>query len=314
VVHIVLILVLSSISPGDSLYRDGLFSEAIPVLTQEAADDSFDAWIHYRLAWLLSKYEMPDSALTYAFRAWELQPDNQWFFGQYLKTLRELERYDEILDLSSLVTGGGSCRYYLAVAERETGTEPSISLEYFEAAYISEDDSISADAAVWLSILQRNQLSVDSICIILEKTVNSMPESDFYRVLYAETLIESGNIEDAVTQLDILHSLDRGYSYRQAQSALAEYEADSERLNWTLRRAYAVRPVPEVARSLGWQLFISGYEDLRNGRLELARKRLEDASQYGTTEVFAVESDSLLLLLDEFEQSSMSKRGRRRRS
>ena len=301
--QIVLVLILSSTSPGDSLYRDGLFTEALPVLTQEASEDTFDAWIHYRLAWILNKLEMPDSALAPAYRAWNLQPDNQWFLGQYLKTLKDLNRFDEMLELSSLVTGGGSCRYYIAVAERENDTVP-LALDYFETAYRSDNDSISADAGAWLVILQRNQLSVDSISFILRDVVNKIPSSDFYRVLYAGALVESRNIDEAVVQLDILHSGDRKYSYWQAKGTLAEYEGDAERYIWTLRRAYAVRPVPESARSLGWQLFISGYEDLRNSRLELARERLEEASKYGDTEVFAVESDTLLLLLDEFEGST----------
>jgi len=201
------------------------------------------------------------------------------------------------------VRGGGVCRYYLAVAEREMNLHPSASLDYFHETSAIDDDSAAADACIWLAILLQNEVSADSIIDLAASAVEKAPSSEFYRCVFAENLARRGMLEQSREQIHWLRLEGyTGYSYWQACAELAEAEEDDERRIWALRRAQESRNCPDTARNLGWALYISGRDALRDGDLVYSSGCFQEALQTGdSTEVFVVKSDSLLNLINEFE-------------
>jgi tetratricopeptide (TPR) repeat protein len=293
-------------STGDSLSRAGNLPEALPVLMEEVASDPADPWLLYRLAWTANRMERPDVALQAAMAAWTMEPSNEWFLAEFLRALRSLEMYDEALDCADLVRGGGVCRYYLADCDRRLGVHPSESMEYLLETAGSEDDSACADACIWLAVLHQDHSEGDSSILLAARAVELMPDEDFYRCFLAERLAESGDLQGAREQLHHLRlSGGTGYSYWQAMAALAEAEGDPHRKVWALRRAWTVRTCPGSGRDLGWSLYFIGRDALRAGETELARQWLVESSLMGdTSEAFVQRSDSLLELLDEFENQT----------
>jgi len=290
-------------TPGDSLARAGRLPEAYPLLLQETAARSGDPWLLYRLAWVANRLEMPEEAMQPALEAWRMEPSNQWFLGEYLRALRDLEMYNRLLEYSDYIRGGGVCRYYLADAEERLGLYETPSIDYLTEAVDSPDDSTAADACIWTALLLQSELAPDSILKLVRRAVELRPEDDFYRCVLAEKLAEDGQVEAARLNIHRLR-LDRreGYSYWRAFAALAEAEGDTVRAIWALDRAAEYRDCPEIRRELGWALYFSGRGMFRRGELDGALISLARSSSLGdSTEIFAARSDSLLELIHEFQ-------------
>lgn len=298
-------LLLLTTSPGDSLTRAGNLPGALPVLFQETIEDPFNPWLLYRYAWVCNRMEKPEDALEPALAAWRIEPDNQWYLAEYLRALKNLEMFEKLAEYGDYVRGGGVCRYYLATAEREMGFYPSPSLEYLFETSSCEDDSAAADASVWLAILLQNEVSADSVLVLVETAATLQPYEDFYRCVLAEKLAENGEIERSRKQLHRVRlEGSTGYSYWQACASLAEAEEDAERRIWALRRARNNRICPESSRNLGWALYISGRDALRDADMLLSRELLLEAVCLGdSSEIYVHKSDSLLELIYEFENS-----------
>ncbi|MCK4807963.1 MAG: hypothetical protein KAT09_09965, partial [Candidatus Aegiribacteria sp.] len=167
-------------------------------------EDSCNPWLLYRFAWVCNRMEKPADALEPAFAAWRIEPDNQWYLAEYIRALKNLEMYEELIDYGDYIRGGGVCRYYLAVAERELGVYPSPSVAYLLAASSCEDDSAAADACVWLAILLQNEVDADSVIVLVETAVMLQPDEDFYRCILAEKLAENGETERSREQLHFI--------------------------------------------------------------------------------------------------------------
>lgn len=247
--------------------------------------------------------ELPEEAAAPALAAWNLVPSNQWFLAEYLRSLRAMELYPQVLECSLFVRGGGVCRYYLADSEERLGLEVRPSMEYLLCASGCSDDSTAADANLWLSLIYLHREDTGAALSAASSAVRLMPEEEFYRCVLAERMAEAGSIE---TSRELLHGLrldgvaDR--SYWQAMEALAEAESDQDRRIWALRRARECRLCPGTDRELGWALYLAGRNALRDGDTNGSRELLTEASGLGdTSEVFALRADSLLELLDEFE-------------
>lgn len=294
-----------AVSTGDSLTRAGNLPDALPVLYQEIMEDSCDPWLLYRFAWVCNRMEKPADALEPALAAWRIEPDNQWYLAEYIRALKNLEMYDELIGCGGYIRGGGVCCYYLAVAERELGIYPSPSFEYLLAASSAQDDSAAADACLWLALLLGNEVDADSLIVLVETAVMLQPYEDFYRCILAEKLAENGETERSREQLHLLRlEGSTGYSYWQACASLAEAEMDTDRRLWALRRARSLRICPESNRNLGWTLYFAGRDALRDGDILLSAERLQEAVGLGdSSEIYVHKADSLMELIHEFENS-----------
>ncbi len=299
-------LFLLTVSRGDSLTGAGNLPAALPVLRQEIFEDPGNPWLLYRYAWVCNRMERPVDALEPAFSAWSIEPANQWYFAEYLRALKSLEMFEDLLNYGVYVRGGGVCRYYLVTAERALGISPSPSVDYLLDASVSENDSTAADACIWLSILLQNEVEPGSVLALVESAVLLQPEDHFYRCIFAEKLAETGETERSRRQLHRLRlEGSTGFSYWQAFASLAEAEGDNVRRIWAMKQARDERICPESSRNLGWALYIAGRNDLRNGDLVLSVERLREAAGLGdTSEVYVQKSDSLLELIDEFKNST----------
>lgn len=295
-----------AVSPGDSLTKAGNLPDALPVLLEETIECPANPWLLYRYAWVCNRMEKPEDALEPALAAWRLEPSSQWYLAEYLRALRSLEMFEEMMEYGSYVRGGGVCRYYLAAAERELSINPSPSLEYLFDTSSCGNDSAAADACIWLAILLQNELDIDSVLALVENAADRQPDEDFYRCVFAEKLAENGEIERSREQLHLIRlEGSTGFSYWQACASLAEAEEDADRRIWALRRARTSRICPESSRNLGWALYISGRNALRDGDLLLSKERLQEVFCLGdTSEIYVQKSDSLLELIDEFENST----------
>jgi tetratricopeptide (TPR) repeat protein len=274
-------------------------------LLEEITEDPYNPWLLYRYAWVCNRMEKPADALEPALAAWRIEPDNQWYLAEYVRALKNLEMYDGLIGCGDYIRGGGVCRYYLAVAERELSICPSPSVEYLITVSTCDDDSAAADACVWLAILLGNEAEADSIITLVETAAALAPDVVFYRCILAEKLAENGETERSREQLHFVRlEGSMGYSYWQACASLAEAEEDADRRIWALRRARNSRICPETSRNLGWTLYFSGRDALREGKMLLSRERLWEAVSLGdSSEIFVQKADSLLELIYEFENS-----------
>ncbi|MBD3370138.1 hypothetical protein GF402_07235 [Candidatus Fermentibacteria bacterium] len=278
---------------------------SVDLLTAEARDRSWDYWPRYRLAWALNRLELPDSALGYARSALRLSPQNQWCLGEVMRALYHLQRYDDVLACSSLIRGGGVCRYYLARVEEITGTSRGRSLGYLSETVRLGPDSAAADASSWLAVLLAGKLESDSLVGLLRLAVDLQPDVEFYRCRLAEELARAGRVDEAVMPLLPLRIDNcKSTGYWQAWAAIAEAQEDRERQLWALQRAWESRRVPSTARNLGWGLYVVARERVREGELEEARGLLLRCSAMSdSSEVFVRKADSLLELFDEYEKA-----------
>ncbi|MBD3278895.1 MAG: hypothetical protein GF388_11400 [Candidatus Aegiribacteria sp.] len=296
-------VVLQAFSSGDSLARAGNLPDALPLLREEVSGGCTDSWLLYRYAWVCNRMELFQEALEPALTAWHLDPVNQWYLGEALRAMRDLELFSEMTEYADYIRGGGVCRYYLAVAERELDQEYSPSLDYFARAAGSDDDSTAADAMVWIALLTQDRAEPDTVLQLLSKAVDLMPEEDFYRCVLAGKLAEADRIESARDQLHLLRLSDQmDHSYWQAFSALSKAEGDEARRIWSLRRAMESRTDAETIRNLGWALYLAGRDRLGSGQADYSRRLLTEAAALGDTgEIYRVKADSLLGLINDFQ-------------
>ena len=243
--------------------------------------------------------DMSDSAEVYASRALALQPASERCLSELLKAIAD--RPEEVLEYSYLVCGGGSCRYRLARAEMDLDLPSKSSLDWLENSFLSDIDSVAADAGCWLSILNG-----DSGLPYTERAVELMPEEEFYRCLYTEKLIDEGLLEDAIFQFGILKkSGPSGLFFWQTASSLYEALEDPISAIESSRRAWEIRMTPSSAADLGWKLYFYGRDMFRDGRMVDAIPILMESSNlWSNDSVWAVKSDSLLLLMNEFMSTS----------
>jgi len=281
-----------------------MLADAVPLLESEIMERPGQYYLMYRLAWAYNRLDLPDSALTWAMCSWESDPQNQWYMGELLKALSNLERYESVLEYSPYISGGGACRYYIARAETALKVPCAPSRTHFEISLVSEDDSTAADAANWLSILLFREIPEDSLLALLAFAVARAPDEQFYRCRYVELLARSGDIDTAREHLHVLRRARiSNQAYWQACAALAEAEDDPLREVWALRRAWQSRRTPGTASELGWALYFIGRSAVREGSLNLARERLSEAVIIDITdELLTDKSDSLLELIDEFTE------------
>jgi tetratricopeptide (TPR) repeat protein len=283
-----------------------MLREAVPFLLAEASGRPPDPWPMYRLAWTYNRLGVPDSALPWAEFALELDPGNQWYMCEVLRSLCSMEMFAEAAGYLPRVRGGGVCRYYLARAESGCGAGDSPSRTWLEDALGSEDDSTAADAACWLSLLLAGRVPEDSLSALLASAVELDPGNEFYRCRYAGVLAGEGRTEEAAECLRPLRvSGVSSQAYWQARAELARAEGDDRREIWALRRAWQARRTPDAAESLGWALYLYGRDAMRSGDLALADGRLREASSMGDTgDAYTVLADSLLELIEEYTRQT----------
>jgi len=289
--------------PWESLIDAGDLSGALLLLREAAVEDPGDERVEYRLAWVCNRLELHDEALGPARSAWESRPWDSWYLGEYMKTLRALGMTVELMELDPLVRGGGVCRYYLASAELESGSGCSPSTDFLTGMLSSTDDSAAADAAVWLSLLLHDSLTQDSLISLLSGAVSRIPDDGFYRSLLAERLSESGLVEEAREQLVAMRLAGfLGSPYWEACASLAEAEGDPERRIWALRRAVESMRCPATEENLGWALYQTGRNRMREGDLEGSALLLSETATLGdTSDAWRQKADSLIALIDEFQ-------------
>lgn len=294
---------LLTFSRGEELISSGNLPDALDALMEEAKEDPENPWLLYRLSWVCNRMELPEAAVGPALTAWNMDPANQWYLSEHLRALKNMGRFSEILEYSAYVRGGGVCRYYMAVAEEECTTGPFPSVEYFLETACSDNDSVASDACIWLCIILRDEVPTDSLLALSVSAVERSPGTGFYRCVLVEHLSEAGRLDEAGEQLRFIRlSGETDYYYWQSFSRLAEAEGDAGRRIWALRRARQSRNCPESSRNLGWALYLSGRDALRNGDLRYSMERLTEAVLLGdSTELFVLKSDSLQGLIHEFE-------------
>lgn len=272
--------------------------EAIPILRSEASDRYWDPWAAWRLARAYNLMEMPDSAVIFAREAWTAEPQQELFLVEYFRALCRAGRPDEVLALADLVRHGGTARYYAASCGHLQ------SRAYLEDSVFSADDSTSADACCWLSVLTRSEGGEERALALLRRAVELSPEDGFYRAMLVEELCGAGLLEEARGHL--LHLRRNRWfepQYWSASASVARLEGDWERCLWALRRSVEARTVPETLRSLGWGLVSAARTDMREGRLELAAQRLAEAGGLGrgSREEYALVADSLSAMISAYE-------------
>jgi tetratricopeptide (TPR) repeat protein len=289
--------------PWESLIDSGDLPGALIELREAASDEPGDEWIQYRLAWVCNRLELHEEALEPARLAWESRPWDSWYLGEYMKTLRELGMTVELMALEPYIRGGGTCRYYLASVELGSGSGASPSTDFLRGMLSSPDDSAAADAAVWLSLLLSDSLSSDSLLSLLRGAVARVPDSGFYRSLLAERLSDAGLTGEAGEQVAAMRlSGYFGSSYWDACASLAEAQGDAGRRLWALRRAVESMRCPGTEGNLGWCLYRTGRDRMREGDLEGALELLLETAAIGDgTEDWRHRADSLTGLIHEFQ-------------
>ncbi len=256
-------------------------------------------WSFYRAAWCYNLLDLPDSAGLYAGKALRIQPASERCLTELLKSLAS--QPETILEYSYLVAGGGTCRYRLARAEIELDLPEKPSFDWLENSFESGIDSVAADAGCWLSILYG-----DAGLRYIERSVELMPEVEFYRSLLIDKLIDDGKLEIAAAQFEILKETGSGgLSFWQTASSVHDALGDSRGAIEASRRAWEIRRTPSSAADLGWKLYFYGRELMRNGCMMDAVPTLRESSAlWSNDSLWAVKSDSLLDLMNEFTSTS----------
>lgn len=256
-------------------------------------------WPFYRAAWCYNLLDLPDSAEFYAETALSIQPSSERCLAELLKSLSG--QPEKILEYSYLVSGGGTCRYRLARAEIDLDRQEKPSRDWLENSFESEIDSIAADAGCWLSILHGDA----GLCYI-EKSVDLMPEEEFYRSLLIEKLIDATELESAAAQFEILKNTgSAGLSFWQTTSSVLDALGDSQGAIEASRRAFELRRIPSSAADLGWKLYFYGRNLMRDGLMIDAVPHLRESSAlWSNDSLWAMKSDSLLDLMNEFTSTS----------
>ena len=239
----------------------------------------------------------------FAESALALNPGSERCLSELLKSISS--QPELVLEYSSLVSGGGVCRYRFARAEIEIDKAEKISLEWLENSFNSDSysysDSAAADAGCWLSILYG-----ETGLRYIERSVELMPEEEFYRSLYIEKLIDYSMLTQASDQFEILKEAGSdGLYFWQTASSVFDALGDSVGAIEASRRAYELRRVPSSAADLGWKLYFYGRGLVRDGLFAEAILPLRESSAlWSHDSLWAVKSDSLLDLMNEFTSTS----------
>ncbi len=257
-------------------------------------------WPFYRAAWCFNLLDLPDSARIYAEEALSIQPASERCLSQLLKSISN--QPDEVLGYSYLVSGGGACRYRLARAEIDLDVPVKSSLVWLENTYETGEDSAAADAGCWLCILDHRGAELEYI----ERSVELVPGSVFYRSLLIDKLIQQGYVERAVAEFDTLKQADSwGLLLWQTASSVLEATGDTSGAIDASRQAWRIRMTPSTSADLGWKLYFYGRELLRNGDMQAAIPYLRESSVLWSSEsLWAAKSDSLLDLMNQFTSIS----------
>jgi len=293
------LLVLVSFSPGDSLVDSGNIADAAVSYSMQSREQPSNWWPFYRAAWCFNLLDLPDSARIYAEKALSIQPASERCLSQLLKSLsREPE---QVLEYSYLVSGGGSCRYRLARAELELDLSDKPSLNWLESSYTTGTDSVVADAGCWLCILHG-----DRGLQYIQRSVELVPGSVFYRSLLIDKLIQHGYNEMAVAHFDTLKGADvQGLLLWQTASSVLEATGDPCGAIEASRLAWRIRMTPSTSADLGWKLYFYGRDLMRNGEMQTAVPYLRESSVLWSSEsLWAVKSDSLIDLMNQFTSVS----------
>ncbi|MCK5786177.1 MAG: hypothetical protein KAH54_06430, partial [Candidatus Sabulitectum sp.] len=175
------------------------------------------------------------------------------------------------------------------------------SVDWLENSFESGADSVAADAGCWLSILNG-----DSGLRYIERSVELIPEDEFYICLLVEKLVASERLENAAAQFEILKDISTGgLSFWQTASSLHEAMGDPLGAIEASRRAWSLRKTPSSSADLGWMLYFHGRDLMREGSLTDAVPYLrESSSLWSNDSLWAVKSDSLLNLMNEFTSTS----------
>lgn len=229
--------------------------------------------------------------------ALHLNPGNENCLGELLKALSDSP--DQVLEYSSLVSGGGVCRYRLAKAELQLNIFQGESLRRLLQRYQDGDSTAAADAGCWLSLLFPSR-GLEYI----ERAVNLAPDAVFYRYILIEKLVESDMLHQAEEEFFLLHdSCDTGFWQAAAslhQAMGEEFEAVED-----LRRAYNLCRTPSTGGDLGWRLYFLGRNLAGENRIQEAVPLLIQCSGTWSREsTWAVQADSLLNQLNEFTSIS----------
>jgi len=257
-------------------------------------------WPFYRAAWCFNLLDLPDSARIYAEKALSIQPASERCLSQLLKSISD--QPELVLGYSYLVSGGGACRYRLARAEIELDLAVKPSLEWLDSMYSAGEDSAAADAGCWLCILDYRDAGFEYI----QRSVELVPGSVFYRSLLIDKLIQQGNTDMAVAEFDTLRQADAGgLLLWQTASSVLEATGDSLGAIEASRQAWRIRMTPSTSADLGWKLYFYGRELVRNGEMQAAVPYLRESSVLWSGEsLWAVKSDSLIDLMNQFTSVS----------
>jgi len=281
--------------------QSGNILEAVSSYSLLAEAQPSNWWAAYRTAWCYNLLDRHDSAEVYAQAALLLQPGSERCLSELLKALSDDPA--SVLDYSSLVSGGGSCRYRLARAEIDLDLELNerTSIDWLETSFLNQTDSVAADAGCWLSIIHGS-----SGLQYIERSVVLMPHIEFYRSLLIDKLIQADNLEDAVFQFEILKETGSGdFYFWQTASSIYEALDDPDGAIEASRRSWELRQTPSSSADLGWKLYFYGRELMRSGQMMNAVPYLrESSSLWSGDSLWAVKSDSLLDLLNEFTSTS----------
>lgn len=281
------------------MIEEGDVLGAVDLFKQQTIDSPLNWWPYYRLAWSYNQLDQLDSAFVYAKKAFALEPGNERCLTELLKSLSN--RPEEVLEYSSFVVGGGVCRYRLARAELQLDMQAASSFLWLIDSFENGDSVAMADAGCWLSFLEE-----EGSLQYIEKSVLLFPDEDFYRSVYISFLIEELLLENAVAQFELLKENSDGDVYFwQTASSLFQALGDDIGAIEASRRAYECRMVPVTAADLGWKLYFFGRGLLREDNFNEAIPFLvESRALWSTDSLWAVKSDSLLNLLNEFTSTS----------
>lgn|GEM_PF-484230 len=273
----------------------GNILEALSFYRHQCSAQPLNWWPFYRAAWCSNLLDLPDSAMVYAEAAMRLQPAGEGCLSELLEALSDEPM--RVLEYSSLLSGGGSCRYRLAKAEIDLNLPEKPSLDWLVSSFASGTDSVSADAGCWLSILYG-----DSGLAYIEKSVELMPEQEFYRCLLIDKLITAGLPDAAAIHFELLKETgSEGLSFWQTASSLYDALGDPSGAIEASRRAYQLRRTPSTAADLGWKLYFVGRDAMRDGNLIEAIPYLRESSGvWSRDSLWALKSDSLLILVNEY--------------
>jgi len=265
----------------------------------EAEENRLDWWSRYRAAWGFNHLDMPDSAAVLAGEALFLAAGNERCLGELLKALSS--KPDSVLAFSTLVSGGGVCRYRLARAELDLGDFEGESVAWLLDTFENGDSVSAADAGCWLTIL-----FPDKGIRYIERSVQLVPEESFYRCLLVDRLVDEGLLERAEEEFGLISdSAASGPGYWSTASSLYLAMGDDSAAVEASRTAYGMRRTPSSGANLGWLLYRYGESLISRNMMTGAVPVLYECTEtWSPDSPWALRADSLLDDLNEFTSAS----------